>query len=780
MSTMTKKRKSIDCHAAACVLAVCLMAMPIIAAGQTPAEPLPIKTLLSAASLAPLSGPTFAPDGTLMAYTVIDRHRVPPHVDWNLGLRTGVPWNALGGDIWISDLAGGNKRNLTKGLGNSWSPSWSPDGKYVVFLSDRQSKRTPAEARLWLWDRASDSFRQLGEFQLVSMWQGRELEWTSDSRSVVVNLRPEGMSEREYLKLVTGEEAPSGPTDPNAVTAKVFSFDPTVKGAKPETNQGNLDRELGDLSLVEITTGSIRRISHGRRVSSYAFSPDRKMLAWVTLDAYERAGTQQTTAGLYVYGLQSGESRELVKTIMRSPGFRISWSPRNDAIAYQTSGPSAPKDDLYVVSVAGGAPRRVVEGIVKDRTKSRRDGALLWTAGQIIFGREGVLWRAAADGSGHKRFAELPGWQLTAIEMGSGEIWSPDQGRHAVVFAFNPASKRIGLAQVDLDSGSVIPFLEQQKHYDNRAVVTPDRQSVMYLAEDASHPSELWRAFGDNRRPPQQVSEFAPELTKFQFGRTGLIEWRDLDGNVLRGALLYPVGYEPGKRYPLVVEVYGGSDISSDLYRFGFSLAPVSNLQVFATRGYAVLYADSKQRLGTPMVDLLESVMPGVDRAIEIGLADPERIGLIGHSYGGYSTLSLIVQTRRFKAAVASAPVGNLVAAYGSLRPDGTNYLMSWAETGQALMGGTIWEFRDRYIENSPVFYLDRVTTPLLLINGSEDFAPTQADEVFSDMRRLGKRVEYVRYAGEDHGRNTWSQANQNDYLTRVIAWFDRYLRSGQ
>jgi len=202
----------------------------------------------------------------------------------------------------------------------------------------------------------------------------------------------------------------------------------------------------------------------------------------------------------------------------------------------------------------------------------------------------------------------------------------------------------------------------------------------------------------------------------------------------------------------------------------------VDNLQIFATRGYAVLYADSKQRVGTPMRDIFATMMPGVDRVVEMGIADPDRMAIMGHSYGGYSTLALVVQTTRFKAAVVDAGIGDLVAAYGLLEPDGTNYLMSWAETGQGLMRGTPWEFRERYVENSPVFFLDKVATPVLMTEGTEDY-PTLMDEVFSDLRRLGKRVEYVRYQGEGHWAGTWSVANQKDKLERTIAWFDEHLK---
>jgi dipeptidyl aminopeptidase/acylaminoacyl peptidase len=177
------------------------------------------------------------------------------------------------------------------------------------------------------------------------------------------------------------------------------------------------------------------------------------------------------------------------------------------------------------------------------------------------------------------------------------------------------------------------------------------------------------------------------------------------------------------------------------------------------------------------MLDLLKTVMPGVDLAVQLGVSDPARIGIIGHSYGGYSALALVAQSRRFKAAVMRAGIGDLVGAYGELGPDGTNYLLPWAEEGQGRMGGTPWEVRERYIENSPVFYLDRVETPLLIVQGETDAAPYLADQVFTGLRRLGKPVEYARYEGEGHSEALWSRPNQMDYLNRVLAWFARYLK---
>jgi dipeptidyl aminopeptidase/acylaminoacyl peptidase len=163
-----------------------------------------------------------------------------------------------------------------------------------------------------------------------------------------------------------------------------------------------------------------------------------------------------------------------------------------------------------------------------------------------------------------------------------------------------------------------------------------------------------------------------------------------------------------------------------------------------------------------------------------MGIADENRVGVLGHSYGGYSVLSLLVQSRRFKAAAMIDGSGDLISSYGQMGKDGSAFGIALAEGGQELMGGTPWEFRDRYIENSPVFYFDRIATPLLIVHGTDDFtvAPFLGDEVFVDLRRLGKEVEYVRYRGEEHSPLNWSYTNQLDLCNRTIDWFKKYLQS--
>jgi dipeptidyl aminopeptidase/acylaminoacyl peptidase len=240
-----------------------------------------------------------------------------------------------------------------------------------------------------------------------------------------------------------------------------------------------------------------------------------------------------------------------------------------------------------------------------------------------------------------------------------------------------------------------------------------------------------------------------------------------------------PVGYTPGKQYPLITWVYGGARRAG--YANHFGLYPIDyHMQLFATRGYAVFVPDAPQQARTPMLDLAKAVLPGVNRVVELGIADENRLGVAGYSYGGYSALGLLVHTTRFRAAVAIAGFSSLFTEYGQLSTNGVSRGPGWAEGGQGLMRANPWERRDRYVENSPFFYLDRVETPVLLLHGVlDDAVPVYAsDETFTALRSMGKEVTYAKYAGTDHMIHSAALTVRRDFYSRIVAWFGEYLGS--
>lgn len=742
-------------------------------------SPLELGDVLLAPAIASFGAAGFSADNRLLAYVVTDTPRREHRPDRAKLIASGVAWFGLAGDVWISDLETGESRNLTGGTGHNWGPVWSPDGTQLAFYADRTAGPEVGPARLFLWDRASDELREIGSVEVQASVFGPE--WALGAAALVVNTFPADLGRDAYAARMNG-----APTEDPArdVTVKVFEFDPGAEGAVPATDQLNLDLWRQDVAVVDLATGVPRAVVEGQRVLHRSVSPDGKLLAYAELLGTDEPGSGRYLSDLLVVDLESGDTRKVASSLcFPLIGLPFTWSPDSRALALRSGAPSV-DDTITVVSVAGGAPRQLSSITRSDDMELFDRTQPVWDAdGSSLFVmRDHELWRFPVNGGeATGPLAKFDGIQAELIAPRSGRLFCRDDGRSAVLLTTDEATKRVGMCRVDLATGAVTQIYEEDKRYGGYGTdpsLSPDGRRVAYVAEDPFNPADFYVRDGD-LTAARRASQIARALSDRELGRAEIVEWSGLDGEELRGALVYPAGYEKGVKYPLIVVVYGGSELSKFLNSFGYSHSPIENLQLFATRGYAVLMADSKLKIGSPMVDLMKTVMPGINKVVDLGVADPDRIGVTGHSYGGYSTISLVAQSTRFRAAVVRAGFADLIGAYGQLGDDGSNYGLSWAESGQGRMGGSPWQYRDRYLENSPIYLLDRVETPVMIVHGSKDDAVPAylADQMFTGLRRLGKTVRYVRYEGEDHWEGGWSRANQIDVMTRVFEWFDRHLK---
>jgi dipeptidyl aminopeptidase/acylaminoacyl peptidase len=467
-------------------------------------------------------------------------------------------------------------------------------------------------------------------------------------------------------------------------------------------------------------------------------------------------------------------------------GIPVSWSPDGKMLSYITSGPdSAVKGDCFVVEINTGAVRNVTPTPHPNFNNSWR--APLWnaTGERIYLLSPDSIWKVIVKGNKTEETMKIERRIIEAVApQGGGRLWSPDGGRSIIILTRDDQTKQEGFYRVDLNTRKFMKLLENSRSYGDFPItsmdVSSDGKHIVFIAEDAAHTPEIWLADVEFKNQ-QQVTHTNPKLDSYIMGTSRVLEWRGLNGENMRGALLLPANYQEKERYPLIVRVYPGYSFSDKANKFGINpaAAGVDNHQLFATHGYAVLMVDSSRPKGDPMRSIANSVLPGVTKMIDLGIADSERLGVIGHSNGGYGVLSLIVQTTRFKAAVASGGSGNLIGHYGFMRRDGESWGVAYQEESLG-MGGPPWQFPNKYVENSPVFYLDRVQTPLLIVYGAEDSVNPSylGDEIFVGLRRLGKEVEYAKYEGEGHWEGRWSYSNQVDYLNRVISWFDRCLKA--
>ncbi len=240
-------------------------------------------------------------------------------------------------------------------------------------------------------------------------------------------------------------------------------------------------------------------------------------------------------------------------------------------------------------------------------------------------------------------------------------------------------------------------------------------------------------------------------------------------------ALHMPANYEEGKSYPTIVFIY--EKLSQRLNSYDVPSASGFNPSVYTSNGYAVLMPDITYKVDDPGMSAVWCVLPAVKAAIATGIVDGEHIGIHGHSWGGYQTAFLITQTDAFAAAVADAPLTDMVSMYSSIY-----WNSGWAnqpifESDQGRFSAGYWDNRVAYIRNSPVYHARNVKTPLLILHNDKDGAVdwTQGIEYFNTLRRLHKPVVLLQYKGENHGLRV--PANQKDYTVRMREFFDHYLK---
>ena len=281
---------------------------------------------------------------------------------------------------------------------------------------------------------------------------------------------------------------------------------------------------------------------------------------------------------------------------------------------------------------------------------------------------------------------------------------------------------------------------------------------------------------GPNLTTLTQVSDANPWQKDYNWGTVELVTWMSMDGQPRQGLLYKPENFDPSKKYPMISYFY--EDLSDGLHTY---IPPngrnVINPTHYVSNGYLVFEPDIYYEIGYPGPSAVKSIVPGVQKLLERGYIDPKKLGLQGQSWGGYQALYIITQTQMFSAAMAGAPVADMFSAYGGIRwGSGVNRSMQY-EAGQSRIGKSIWEAQDLYIQNSPLFFLPRVTTPLFIMsNDMDDAVPWwQGIELFVGMRRLGKEAYLINYNNDVH--NPASRANQKDIAMRMQQFFDNKLK---
>jgi dipeptidyl aminopeptidase/acylaminoacyl peptidase len=732
-------------------------------------------------------------------------------------------------DLWLYDRKLHSVRKLVDGASGesgAFAPVWSPGGSRLAFISTSGNR-----LHVIIFDAATNTFHD-PLAGTIEPYDDACPVWVND-RELLCATHPLGATDFAFGR--------GGPAV--AATAALNAWQTFRNGGVSVSVEDPAAprRHPGNLVLVDTSAWTSRSIALGS-IADARVSADHRLVAY--LQFVEEASMPvrgPLTLDLMAATAPWGRSNALYRLrVVRIDGSRVDLTAaQNHFVQYRSLHWSSAQQLAYVTLCGRGArgpslcpamlqfrngqaiatvplPDRITTGT--DMAWSH-DGHLAYRVAvpaelarwNIVSG-EGTLIAhiraaqlAAAPNSGF--YSEFDGkllryrnGVLSAYGVSGGSVVGngvsddynmvdPGLASRFVVIDVNDAHSRF--AFVDPENGRTLFSVACNGSY---KAATADGTLYCLHAENDGFESLAVNDRGTNRTLAY-VNEFARgrEAPSYRY-----FSYRSERGEALTGLAILPPRVRAGQRYPAVTLVY----LALMIHRsdpVGFKLSGAEDLGIsgsvllLALHGFVVLvpsmpYNPESTLPGDPLLDLTNGVVPAVRKAASLGWVDPKRVGVLGHSFGGFSAMGLITQTHIFKAAVAASGFSDLTSEFGMFNPAaryttnsdtsgiaGRNIGMYWSEVNQARMGGPPWSDPERYFRNSPIFHAQDVQTPLLLFDSDMDGTYfEQSEEMFTALFRQGKRVELVRYAGEGHILR--SPANVTDAWGRVLKWFTLYL----
>jgi dipeptidyl aminopeptidase/acylaminoacyl peptidase/peroxiredoxin len=687
-----------------------------------------------------------------------------------------------GHGLFVQLPNGDNNRQLLKGIANVSSVTFSRDEKQIAFLSDKvEFGDSKAKNDLYLWSMSRDlshdedgtakriayvgaagmppTMRVSGSPSFTREGNALSFSVTSPPKPAALPILDEDQvdldlwSYRDGL-LQTMQASGRGRSGSSALTAVYWCNDnkivvvgdermPSLRfmgtnGAymtgsysKPYEAEVQWDGRYSDQWLINARTGERTQVleKHRGRVSS---SPGGKYLMWFDKDYHWIS-----------MNVATGERRDLTGNL-HVPFHRWDDDHPSPDSAYGVAG-WAENDsavliydeyDVWKVSPKSGRAVCVTDG----------------------YGREHRL---------QLRLQRLPGpddsiWVADEMMLSARDLESMATGFYAD--SLRRSQKPAKLWMVDKAiSGLTRP---------------PKSTRLFFNLSTFREYGDLWTAKADFTGH-KKLTDVNPQQDEYRWGNAELVNWTDGNGDKRTGVLVKPDGFDPQKKYPMMVYFY--EKLSQNLHRYVAPTPGTSpNAAYYVSNGYLWFMPDIVYEIGYPGPSCVKCVVSGVQHLIQQGFVDKDAVGAAGHSWGGYQTAFLVTRTNIFKAVESGAPVSNMLSAYGGIRYDSGMSRQFQYEQTQSRIGGTPWEYPLRYTENSPIHFADRVQTPVLILHNDKDGAVpwTQGIEYFVALKRLGKEAYLFNYNGEPHGLR--KAANKRDWTRRMAEYFDHHLRGAK
>jgi len=693
-----------------------------------------------------------SPDGRMVAATMVGGPMVTGGHDYS----TGASRFVAGAHLVVFRDGGDETVLADPERGRSWSPRWCPDGTRLAFLADRGGRVEP-----WVFDVATEQVTCAADVAVAGDIAGLDAPvWSPDGR-------------RLYVFATTTIAPANRPVDhqPQPTVDVLVSPD---HGRDPrQVSKVTSQRRIVS---IDVASGEVAEVLRGVATENaeLALSPDGAWLAFYGAQrnlVHEHVETLQT---LFVVAAAGGVATAVADelTVGRGAGrHRPAWSPSGGHLAFLHDGALhlADTGDRFAVhtAIAGEA------GLSETFLLWHPDGS-----GLIGVTNEGQLtWLNPDRGTAHAVHAP----DAVVRNNASGQIVVHD-GR-LLAFRSDFETETSELVAAPIDGGPPATLLSIDGSVEAQQLLRVYGASgdavgekIVFVVSRHDSPPDLWacRLDGSDLR---RLTNFNPVVAATALGRTTRVEFRSDSGDNLGIKVLLPPGWD-GRPAPTIMCCYPGN-FDSQLPSVWRSLLIV-HPHLLSTAGLAVAWVDLPSRYpgwGTTADEVVGVMVPALDALVAAGIADAERVAVMGHSAGAITIGRLLVATDRFRVAVLSHGGYDRVSAFGRLEvvagePVTLGYLASGDRGGP-------WDATDRYIEDSPVFHVPAIDAQILLIHGTDDrvVPVAQSDELFVGLRRLGKPVTYLRYRGEGHVPNAYSGANRLHVTRSVLEFLAQHLQ---
>jgi dipeptidyl aminopeptidase/acylaminoacyl peptidase len=664
---------------------------------------------------------------------------------------------------------------LLSGKGKYQKLTWDEDNTQLAFTSDKEdADAKPSKFRVYHWDRKAPQATEI----VSTTSPGFRKEFVVSERA---NLSFSLDGSHLFLGTAPPPEPEKNPDEEIPADEKVLvdlwrwndDYVQPIQKVRAEQDRNRSYRAVYDLKekkFVQLADDTMENIAPSND-GSYAIGSDNRKYR-VTND-YDPGFTDY-----YLINTSDG-SRKPLLTKQRS---NVSLSPGAKYAIYFDG------KDWYSYAVNGGSTVNLTKDIKVNFYNEENDtpstpgsyGIAGWTKDDtdVLIYDKYDIWRVSPDGSAAANLTDGVGRKesttLRYVRLDPRER-SIDPDKPMLLSAENQETHDSGFYR-DKVSGTALPqkLLMTAKDF-NAPTKAKDADVLIMTASRFDQFPDVWvtnSAFRELKR----VSNGDAQRAAYTWGTGELVSFKNTDGVPLKGLLLKPDNFDPKKKYPMLVYIY--EKLSQGLHQFrnpgpGTSINPT----YYVSNGYLVFMPDIVYTIGYPGPSALKCVLPGIQAVVDKGYVNENAIGIQGHSWGGYQIAYMVTQTNRFKAAAPGALVANMTSAYSGIRW-GTGLPRQFQyERSQSRIGGSLWDYPLRYLDNSPIFRADRVETPLLMIHNDEDDAVPwyQGIEYFLALRRLGKEAYMFTYNGEKHGLR--KRINQKDYTRRLQEFFDHFLK---